>query len=230
MKQLYDLQELDWNISAEEQSLADVRARLADDSAVVAARADIQRLVTELSTRAPVRQQVESVIQDLAEKIQTIEGKLYSGAITNPRELSAYETERNLFGGRRDTEENGLLELMMEMDDLESARQRTQAQLTQLEADREIEHAELLKQEERLTRSLEELRRERADAASQAPPPALAMYETLRGSLGGHAVAKVERRMCLGCRLALPTMELQRARTSHGIIQCSSCRRILYIE
>ena len=44
-----------------------------------------------------------------------------------------------------------------------------------------------------------------------------------------HMDVKVERGMCQGCRLALSTMELQRARSARGVVQCSSCRRILYV-
>ena len=48
-KQLYVLQELDWKIAAGEEGLAQVRARLADDSAIVAVKATIQRVETDLA-------------------------------------------------------------------------------------------------------------------------------------------------------------------------------------
>ena len=56
------------------------------------------------------------------------------------------------------------------------------------------------------------------------------MYESLRKSRGGVAVARVERNMCQGCRLSLPTGDVQKARTSQGTVLCSSCGRILYAE
>ena len=55
------------------------------------------------------------------------------------------------------------------------------------------------------------------------------MYESLLKTRDGSAVAKVERGMCQGCRLTLPTLELQRARSSEGIARCGSCGRILYV-
>jgi len=230
VKQLYDLQELDWDISAHDKSLAEVLARLADDSAVATLRAEIERLEAELSKRAPVRREVESSVKQIGEQIQAIEKKLYSGAITNPRELSAYEEERNFHERHRSTDENRLLELMVEMDDLDSARVKAREDLARLETNRKMERAELQNAEARLMGELGDLRSSRDDAAAQVAPPALAAYESLRKSLNGYAVARVERNMCQGCRLSLPTMEQQRAKISQGVVQCSSCRRILYIR
>ena len=47
IKQLYDLQELDWELSASEKSLAEVRARLADDSALVSTKKRLERLESQ---------------------------------------------------------------------------------------------------------------------------------------------------------------------------------------
>jgi hypothetical protein len=44
----------------------------------------------------------------------------------------------------------------------------------------------------------------------------------------GQAVAKVEQGLCRGCRISLPTAELQRAR-SGNLVQCSSCGRLLFL-
>ena len=44
----------------------------------------------------------------------------------------------------------------------------------------------------------------------------------------GTAVAKVEQGVCCGCRISLPSTELQRAR-SDSLVRCSSCGRILFL-
>ena len=44
----------------------------------------------------------------------------------------------------------------------------------------------------------------------------------------GIAVAKVEQGICRGCRISLPTAELQQAR-SGSLVRCSSCGRILFL-
>ena len=38
----------------------------------------------------------------------------------------------------------------------------------------------------------------------------------------------IVQRTCQGCRIALPSTEEQKARTSDNLVTCSSCGRILY--
>ena len=227
-KRLYDLQELDWALSADEASLKEVRARLEDESEINAARARLQKLTAELDKRAPLRRTLESSLARLEERLQAAEQRLYGGAVTNPRELSASEEERRLLQEQRGAEEDRMLDVMVEIEELQSSRDATQDLLGRLETDREAEYADLLQRQDALVVSIDELRRGRQRITPEIPVAMLSVYESLLKTRGGHAVAKVERGLCQGCRLALPTMENQRAKSSQGIVQCSSCRRILY--
>ena len=229
-KRLYDLQELDWALSADEASLKEVRARLEDESEINAARARLQKLTAELDKRAPLRRNLESSLALLEERLQAAEQRLYGGAVTNPRELSASEEERRLLQEQRGAEEDRMLDIMVEIEELQSSRDATQELLGRLETDREAEYADLLQRQDALVVSIDELRRGRQRITPEIPVAMLSVYESLLKTRGGHAVAKVERGLCQGCRLALPTMENQRAKSSQGIVQCSSCRRILYAE
>ena len=229
-KRLYDLQELDWALSADEASLKEVRARLEDESEINAARARLQKLTAELDKRAPLRRTLESSLARLEERLQAAEQRLYGGAVTNPRELSASEEERRLLQEQRGAEEDRMLDIMVEIEELQSSRDATQELLGRLETDREAEYADLLQRQDALVVSIDELRRGRQRITPEIPVAMLSVYESLLKTRGGHAVAKVERGLCQGCRLALPTMENQRAKSSQGIVQCSSCRRILYAE
>ena len=229
-KRLYDLQELDWALSADEASLKEVRARLEDESEINAARARLQKLTAELDKRAPLRRTLESSLARLEERLQAAEQRLYGGAVTNPRELSASEEERRLLQEQRGAEEDRMLDVMVEIEELQSSRDATQELLGRLETDREAEYADLLQRQDALVVRIDELRRGRQRITPEIPVAMLSVYESLLKTRGGHAVAKVERGLCQGCRLALPTMENQRAKSSQGIVQCSSCRRILYVE
>ena len=229
-KRLYDLQELDWALSADEASLKEVRARLEDESEINAARARLQKLTAELDKRAPLRRTLESSLARLEERLQAAEQRLYGGAVTNPRELSASEEERRLLQEQRGAEEDRMLDIMVEIEELQSSRDATQELLGRLETDREAEYADLLQRQDALVVSIDELQRGRQRITPEIPVAMLSVYDSLLKTRGGHAVAKVERGLCQGCRLALPTMENQRAKSSQGIVQCSSCRRILYAE
>ena len=160
-KRLYDLQELDWALSADEASLKEVRARLEDESEINAARARLQKLTAELDKRAPLRRTLESSLARLEERLQAAEQRLYGGAVTNPRELSASEEERRLLQEQRGAEEDRMLDVMVEIEELQSSRDATQELLGRLETDREAEYADLLQRQDALVVSIDELRRGR---------------------------------------------------------------------
>ena len=229
LKQLYELQELDLKHVTLETSLADVSAKLADDSALSSTREVVARTDADLEEVSSRRRASERTITQLQEALEKIESRLYSGAITNPRELSAAEEEREFIVRQQREEEDKLLDLMVEAEDLQSALAESREKLARLEADTPAEKARLLEEKERLTNGLATLGKARDEAIPQMEARSLSIYESLRKSKNGYAVAKVERGMCQGCRLTLSTMELQRARGSHGIVQCSSCSRILYL-
>ena len=228
IKRLYDLQETDLVIDAREKRMADVRRRLADDTAVTSARERVAELDLRLQAPSARRRELELDVQQLTDRLTSVQDRLYSGSITSPRELSAYETDRQHLQKRRGAEEDRLLEVMVEVDELRSARSRAAQELERIDAERRTDVKELEEDERELIAALEALRQSRDGIAPAIPPATLSVYEGLRKSRDGVAVARVVRSMCEGCRLTLPTMELQRAKSAQSIVQCSSCRRILY--
>ena len=228
IKRLYDLQEIDLVIGSREKRLADVRHRLADDTAVTSARERVAELDLKLQAPSARRRDLELDVQQLTDRLTSVQDRLYSGSITSPRELSAYEADRQHLQKRHGAEEDRLLEVMVEVDELRSARSRAAQELERIDAERRTDVKELEEDERELIAALEALRQSRDGIAPAIPPATLSVYEGLRKSRNGIAVARVVRSMCEGCRLTLPTMELQRAKSSQSIVQCSSCRRILY--
>ena len=229
IKRLFDLQELDIQAASYEKSLAEVRATLSDDSAVVAAQALKEKAESQLLDETAARREIESAVQRLNERLQAAERRLYSGGVTNARELSASEEERAAILTERTEAEDKLLALMVGIDELEAIRDGAQRELAQLETQRVEDHPRLRKEEKRLAMEVDGLRQARELALPELPPSALALYESIRAAKHGQAVAKVERGMCQGCRIVLPETERRQARSGQSMVQCSSCQRILYV-
>ena len=118
---------------------------------------------------------------------------------------------------------------MVGIEELEATRDGAQRELAQLEAQRVEDHPQLLKEEKQLVMEVDRLRQARESTLPELPPSALALYEAIRAAKHGQAMAKVERGMCQGCRIALPEAERRQARSGQSIVQCSSCQRILYV-
>ena len=228
IKHLYELQETDLNIVGHETEISDVESDLTDESAISKARNEFEKTTEHLNKLEAERKNCERTSNSIIEHLQKIEKRLYSGAVTNPKELSAAEEERVFTQIRRKEADEKLLEILLEIESLGDDLSQARDTLEQLQAERPGVIAKLENRKNDLSRELADLHRRRDDLSPHIEAQSAILYNSLSASKNGYAVAKVEGGMCQGCRLALSTSELQRARSSK-IVQCSSCRRILYV-
>ena len=117
---------------------------------------------------------------------------------------------------------------MMDLDELEPVLAEARETAARLEEERPGLENAWREQEEEAVAQIEALRANRLALLPTMPSSLLPLYESLRRSKSGRAMALVERGTCQGCRLSLTTQETQRARSGQQIVQCSSCGRILY--
>ena len=90
------------------------------------------------------------------------------------------------------------------------------------------EHRRLIEEKAILQASLAVLDKQRDELASKIKLEYLDVYDRLRTKGQSQSVVKIERGLCQGCRIALPTQVIQTARKSESLIHCPSCSRILY--
>ena len=227
MKQLYDLQLLDWDIQERERTLAEVKHRIADDSKLTAITRQIAELGSRLNELGAPRRQAESAIEEHEQRMQAIDKRAFSGAITSSREMSAYEDEKAGVAQKRADEEDTLLDLLVNIEGLQAEEVEARETSERISVHRQEELPGLHAREDSISSELPGLYQQRTEMVSEFPPQAMAVYETIRKLRDGQAVALVERGMCQACRIALPSTELQQARISQKIVQCDSCGRIL---
>ena len=103
-------------------------------------------------------------------------------------------------------------------------------ELTETKSHWEAQQVELNRRVAGLRAEQNEYEKQRETLASGVDPATLQRYETLRKSKGGRAVAKVERDLCQGCRMSLPTQLRQRVKSGRQTVTCSSCGRMLFVE
>ena len=230
MRQIYDLQELDWEIDRHEIELASIEARLLDDAALVKARAGtVQREETLRPLRMQHARQAQDV-QQLQEKVGTLEQRLYGGSVRSPREMESFQAELQYAKQHAEEGEEELLTLMIKLDENEAGAAKAKNDLSQMESAWAETQVSLSKEQALLTEQLQNRKAKRPQLILDIAPSFIAQYERVRKTHQGYAVAKVERGMCVGCRLTLPTKELQQVRTAQEPVTCSSCGRILHMS
>ena len=228
VRELYDLQLLDWEIQQLEEELSEVQGRIADDSKRIQAHQRLSALESKLGELVPARRQSERAIEVIEGRIANLDTRMYDGSVTNPREFEALQEERANQVRNQGDEEDRLLEFMVEIEETEELRDRAKAVFDQIDTERRSELGTLSARQEELTSELPGLHSQRQEMSTEYPPNIMAVYETVRRTRGGQGAALVDQRgMCQGCRLTIPNAELSRARSSEGIVQCGSCTRIL---
>lgn len=229
-RQLYELQEVDLEIEAKGEALARVESRLGEREALDEARADLSRERERLAELERTQRLREGEVEDLRAKAALLEGRLYSGSVRNPKELTSLQEQFEHLKKRRRGQEDHLLDIMTEV---EAVQQRVDLKSRELEGMEESWRQEqngLAREQAELRAALATVEQRRKELIVRIDSVSLGLYQALRVKRQGRAVAKVERGMCQGCRIVLPMTELQRARMGEEIVQCSSCERILYVS
>ncbi len=229
-RQLYELQEVDLEIESKREALAHIESRLGQSQVVDEARARLASEKKRLDELSASQHEGEWVVEDLRTKVATLEGKLYGGSVSNPKELAGMQEQVQHLKKRGREEEDKVLDIMTEVEASKETVAVTGREVDTLEKEWQREQAELSRERDEVTAALATLEQRRQDLVSRVDAASLKLYEELRTKRQGRAVAKVEQGMCQGCRIVLPTRELQRARGSQDLVQCGSCERILYVS
>ena len=226
-KQLYQLQEVDLELESNEQALRQLLSQLGESQAVVRTQAKLASEQQHLGELGRQQQSAEWEMDDLVDKLTAAEEQLYSGSVKNPKELTSLQHEVDGLKARRSQLEDKVLEIMNRFE-LATANVATISdELKRLEAEWHSQQQQLSTEIEQLKTTLSNLEQERQLLSAEIDSQVIELYHELRKQKGT-AVAKVEQGICRGCRISLPTTDLQRVR-SGSLVQCSSCGRILFL-
>ncbi|MCJ7491099.1 MAG: C4-type zinc ribbon domain-containing protein [Dehalococcoidia bacterium] len=228
---LFDLQDIDLEIDSRRVAISEAESRLGESEEVETAagvtierEAEVQELHKKLKA-------AEWEVEDLTNKIKPLEKKLYGGSVHIPKELASIEEDIRFIQARKRVLEDKELDVMSQLEEAERALAAAKHEHATLLTEWEEEQRRLNQERENLTAEIAQLEDKRAAQRSRIDGEALALYDALRATHQGRAVAKVERGTCGGCRISLPMSLLQRARgRSDVVVQCSSCERILYVS
>jgi len=208
----------------EAAQLTEVRARLAE----LSSDADIATKQRDEISREQGR--IEAEIGVLDQKLQREEQRLFSGSVSNPKELSALQAEVEMLKRRRAGEEDRLLEVMVAHDQASQTRDSLTAERDETASAAESLGATVTQLVSGIESELSSHEVARSDVAASLPTDLVALYERLRAGKGGVGAAALDGDTCLGCHTRLPSREVERLRAERGLQRCDNCRRILVIR
>ena len=230
VRQLYALQEVDLDIDRVERTLAEAEEELETEISIEnlenALQAEEKRL-KEIETRH-YDNQMETAVR--RERSESLESRLYDGSMANARDLESLQNEAGNVRNLLEQNEAMSLELSIQLEESQTRCAELHIELTAAKSRWESRRSELNQIVSSLRAERTNYQEQRELLAGQVEQTVLRRYEALRKSKGGRAVAKVERDLCQGCRMSLPTQLRQRVKSGRQTVNCSSCGRMLFVE
>lgn len=206
-----------------QQALDDVRERAGEvEEERAGHRVDLERAETE-------QRRIEGEIEMLTERRDTEHARMYSGDISNPKELQSIRAQIDATDERIEQQEERLLEVMEVIDDLEGRiaelteeRERLEERIAELTEERDDAAGGLLAEQA-------ELKVERDDHRESIPDDLLDTYDEAVDAHSGVGVAELEHGMCTGCRLQLPAVDQEDLLEGPPLGTCPRCGRLLVV-
>lgn len=234
LQQLLDLQGTDSRLARlehlldalpEQQQLEEVEA----EHRAVGEEHDARQL--ELERANAELRKLEKEVDQLAQRREAEQVRMYGGDIHNAKELQSLRAEITSIERRISDHEDAMLEVLERVEtaetasaELEQRRSVLEQRIAELTAARDdaaaghlAEFGELKVQRDR--------EREAVDAGL------LARYDAVRERQGGGvAVGELREGMCTACRIELPLAEVNELRSGPPLTTCPQCRRLLVVD
>jgi predicted nucleic acid-binding Zn-ribbon protein len=224
---LYALQEIDLQRDARRAIIADVDSRIGESDEVYEARETVEDAVAALERVRKRQREADAQLQDLDAKIKPVETKLYDGSVRNPKELTDLQRELDGLKERRARLDEHGLALIESVEAATKALDEARSEVARLDLEWREDQARLTDSKSRTEAELASLDGQREQRVKGMDGSAMGLYERLRNTKQGRAVARVERGICQGCHVSLPTHLTQRLRVGRELVQCPRCERIL---
>ncbi|MEX2143091.1 MAG: hypothetical protein WD740_00730 [Anaerolineales bacterium] len=225
---LFRLQQIDSQLDKIRERLEQIEDLLEDDQVVREAKEAVDATQAAGEQGRKELQLAEGESKAQQDKLKENQDALYGGKVRNPRELQELQQEADALTRHLGELEDRQLELMETFERQQADMQSAEANLEAVQAQRKVNERTLGSEQSALNSEGERLYGERETALSGIEGEALKLYDGLRKSKKGLAIAKVTSKTCSACGAELSASLAEAARSPNALARCDSCKRILY--
>ncbi len=166
----------------------------------------------------------------LEQKISNEEKRLYSGTITNPKELKAINDEIASLERLKEKQEEEYLEVELLLEELNEAITFTEKSIKQKEKEIEGEKRRLKEVEEKTINQVGKLKERVDELRKIIPAELLKIYDNCRLKLSRQVVARLSNGVCSGCQMEVHAEELDKILNNPDkLATCPNCQRLLLL-
>ncbi|NLV77290.1 MAG: hypothetical protein GX023_09990 [Tissierellia bacterium] len=169
------------------------------------------------------------LLRDLYYRLKETEKDLYGGKISDLKQLSYLDKERETIQKEIDKKELEIIQQMEKIDNLKEEFSKLKEDFKELK----LEYINLI---EGYNQTIEDLKlkayeeiSEKEKISPKIEQDILNAYVNLKKTRG-YALAEIIDNRCSGCNMLLPTIVIDRLKNMGEIVYCENCGRILYIN
>lgn len=226
--QLFQLQEIDSAIGKANQRIKEIEINLTDESLVKWAKELVEKCETNFLHQKTLFNTIDDDIQAKKIKKAQSESSLYGGSISNSKELQDLQKEIASLTAYISRSEDELMNKYIDLEKAEKELSDAKENLHKKLSESESMKALLNGEKNHLTRQIQGLLGKRESVIIPIESSILGIYDSLRKSKNGIAVARLQDDSCSSCGASLTANQCQQARSQVKLFHCPSCGRILY--
>ena len=227
LTRLIRLQHLETAADEARRKVAEHPARTqALDARLQAARDVLAGMKARLAAIGDTRRAEEKDVASVQTRLAKYKDQLLE--VKTNREYTAMLHEIETAQNDIRTREDRILEIMLESDELNAGIKKSEADLKAAEKETASERARLDAEMVGLQAEIDRTTAERETLVASIDRRILDIFEITAKSRKGVAVAEAKDGLCSICHVRLRPQVFNEVRKNESIIQCDSCRRILY--
>ena len=230
IRQLYELQLVDLALDSRRTRLGAIAAALGDQSSLGPFKKRTLETGRALQAATAKQGDIDAAIAGVEEKITAAEGKLYGGSVNASRELRDLQADIEMLKRQRGEREDHLLEVLEEVDSTKEAFDKARSALFAKDKAWKADQKSMAQEKAVLEQEVADLQKQREGRVPGITAADLSLYEQMRKSHKGVAIALMHHNMCEGCRVGLNTRQAIDAKSGATVVRCPNCGLILLAE
>ena len=226
---LNELQKIDLTIFKSREFLKRILFQINDTSSIDQCKTKLFKIEQELKKLILQRRSAELHENQIHDRVKSLDQKFTS--VRNSKELTAVQDEMNTIKEQLSKCQDDLLEILLNLDQFELAKKTVSEELPQLEYSHSKLTSESQIKQHETEKELETLESSRVGIQRTLPANIFKLYEEIIHQTKSKAVSVFDKtqNICTECRLSQPQHIVHRLNRANEIIQCNSCKLILYM-
>lgn len=163
------------------------------------------------------------------EQVNVLGQKLYSGAITNIKEINTNTIKLDNLKSTVNRTEAEILDIMEKLESLRDQLEKKSEDLNQKADEFRQLHGTYLANQQKIKSVLAQLPLSRQKILDKLDIDLWNKYQEMKKKFSD-PLAKVEKGICLGCRMSIPFNDLRLLKHGVEMVYCSNCGRLLFWE